>query len=143
MSKRLLRLAALTCAVVWCAHSAPPFAARAASGDTYAVICPKGSVLGNHPAVFNNIRDRILAEIELEAGLLLAHHILMGLKHYSRNILFAGCRLAGNQHSAGSVSFAGERAGLCPIAEPVGNRALVTRLAGDTCYFLEDIKYVF
>ena len=66
MSKRLLRLAALTCAVVWCAHSAPPFAARAASGDTYAV---EVDVTNQITTVYRNSDRRIVRQMICSTGM--------------------------------------------------------------------------
>ena len=66
MSKRLLRLAALACAALWCALSAPPVVARAASGDTYAV---EVDVTNQITTVYRNPDRRIVRQMICSTGM--------------------------------------------------------------------------
>ena len=79
--------------------------------DADAVIGAQRGVLGDHPAVLDHIPDRVLGEIVLDAGILLADHVLVALEHDGRNVFLAGSGLLGDKDVAGRVGLAGKAAG--------------------------------
>lgn len=66
MSKRLLRLAVLACAAIWCAVSALPFAARAAGSDTYTV---EVDVTNQITTVYRNADRHIVRQMICSTGM--------------------------------------------------------------------------
>ena len=76
--------------------------------DTDAVIGAERSVLGDHPSVLDDIVDRVLREVVLNAGILLADHVLMALEDNRRNVFLAGSGFLGDEDVAGGVGLAGK-----------------------------------
>ena len=77
-----------------------------AGGNAYAVICPKGGVLGHHPAVFYHVRDGLGFEVEVKTGVFLANHILMGLQGQCGHLFLARGRFLDNEHVTGFIRLA-------------------------------------
>ena len=106
-----------------------------------AAICAKGSIGSNHPAILNNIFYRVFGKVVLHAGVLLAHHIGVALKHNCICPLVAwGCRCL-YKHIANLVHLALKRVLLCPFAQICYYLLFFAALARNLCNLIKDFQY--
>ena len=108
-----------------------------------AVVGTERRVVGNHPAVFDHIVDRIFGEVEIRRTLLLAHHVGMALEDNRRMIFIAlGGRL-GNHHVAHFVGLARQAARGRELLQVGDNLFLMSGFAGNPGDFLEETQNFF
>ena len=112
-----------------------------AGGDADAVVRAEGGVLGHHPAVLHLIGDRLGEEVEVEMGVLLAHHVLVRLENEGGNLFLAGGGFLDDHDVAGLVGPALEVVLRGEFLEESGHGTFVARFAGNPGDVLENVQY--
>ena len=110
---------------------------------TDAVVSAERRVMGDHPAVFDHIMDRIFGKVEIRGALLFTHHVGMALKDDRGMVLIPFGGRLGDHHIADFVGLAFEAAGRGKLLQVSDNLFLMPRFTRDTGNLTEKIQHFF